>query len=538
MPPAQAPLANRNNNPGDLRFVGQQNATQGQGGFASFPTAADGFAGLLNDVQSKINKNPNENLAEFASTYAPESDGNNSAKYAADLANQLGVAPDATIGSLEPNIGKFAEAVAKNEGYQPAQGNTGQGLEQTAGQAVKAVGGPAAATGLGVGAAALGGVGALLAGPEAIGEEALSGIGDALGSVGKIFTGGFGNSSPLGDSSSPASATASGTGWTTGNDPLASAPQAQTPAQAKPSAMYNTLQDMAGSTVGGQSVLQEGQNRGIDPIQVLEQSGAGSLLQPDENGILDKSSPTNFLNEKIGVDKGVQTQMVQSMHTPVNLDEMQAKAESEINSAMADTGEKQKALKEVGRIFDDYRSEQPVSKDERGNPRVDEQGTPVKSSYILPSRLQKKKELLSVSEKDFAKPAHERATATHVKEAMRKRLSEIAKHEGIKGWDETNRRMEAMVLAKKLINKLPKKAVRHKDKEFVKDLAASIAGGAVGELLGHGLAGGIAGHFIERQLGKKEYKKIGSKKERKESEEKGKKMPSESLAGINQRKER
>jgi len=107
-----ANLPTENNNPGDLRDVGQAGASQGQGGFAAFPDAKQGYAALLNDIQAKINRNPNETLGDFSNTYAPSSDNNNSAQYTANLANQLGVAPDATIGSLEPNIGKFAEAIA------------------------------------------------------------------------------------------------------------------------------------------------------------------------------------------------------------------------------------------------------------------------------------------------------------------------------------------------------------------------------------------------------------------------------------------
>ena len=116
---AQPNIPTRLNNPGDLKEAGQANSTPDSSGFATFPTPQDGYTALLNDVQSKINKNPNDTLEQFAGIYAPPSDGNNTGKYTADLANQLGVAPNAPISSLEPKIGQFADAIAKNEGYNP-----------------------------------------------------------------------------------------------------------------------------------------------------------------------------------------------------------------------------------------------------------------------------------------------------------------------------------------------------------------------------------------------------------------------------------
>lgn len=111
-------LPTTNNNPGDLRNVGQLGASDGAGGFAKFENPQSGFGALLNDLQTKITNHPNWTLADFSNVYAPPSDDNNSAQYAANLANQLGVAPNTPISSLRGNIGHFAEAVAANEGYQ------------------------------------------------------------------------------------------------------------------------------------------------------------------------------------------------------------------------------------------------------------------------------------------------------------------------------------------------------------------------------------------------------------------------------------
>ncbi len=118
-----ANLPTRNNNPGDLRLAGQTGATAGDGGFASFSDSQSGYAALLNDVQAKINRMPDATIADFANVYAPSSDGNNSAQYAANLANKLGVAPNTPIKSLQARIGDVADAIAGNEGYQPGLGS-------------------------------------------------------------------------------------------------------------------------------------------------------------------------------------------------------------------------------------------------------------------------------------------------------------------------------------------------------------------------------------------------------------------------------
>lgn len=110
-------IPTRLNNPGDLRYIGQAGGTPDPSGFASFPDPQTGFAALMNDVQSKINANPDHTIADFANTYAPNSDGNDSAQYAANLANKLGVPPDTKLSALQGNIGAFAQAIGNNEGY-------------------------------------------------------------------------------------------------------------------------------------------------------------------------------------------------------------------------------------------------------------------------------------------------------------------------------------------------------------------------------------------------------------------------------------
>lgn len=110
-----ANLPTRNNNPGDLK-------DPSTGAFQQYSDPKQGYAALLNDLHAKqtgttsTGLGPNSSLADFAKVYAPPSDNNNTAKYAADLANKIGVAPNTPLSQLD--LGKWADAVAGNEGYQ------------------------------------------------------------------------------------------------------------------------------------------------------------------------------------------------------------------------------------------------------------------------------------------------------------------------------------------------------------------------------------------------------------------------------------
>lgn len=114
-----ANLPTRNNNPGDLK---------GSNGFQTYSSPQDGHAALLNDITAKMTGTsstgvgPNSSIVEFAKVYAPASDKNNPAQYAANIANHLGVSPDTPIGTLKDRIGEFADAISGNEGYQASNG--------------------------------------------------------------------------------------------------------------------------------------------------------------------------------------------------------------------------------------------------------------------------------------------------------------------------------------------------------------------------------------------------------------------------------
>lgn len=114
----QPTLADRNNNPGNIRDTKT-------GKFRQFATPEEGFGALMNDLQAKKTGNTStglngeSNLAEFSSKYAPAGDNNDPAQYTSNLANHMGVRPDTKLKDLD--TGAWAEAIAKAEGYSAAK---------------------------------------------------------------------------------------------------------------------------------------------------------------------------------------------------------------------------------------------------------------------------------------------------------------------------------------------------------------------------------------------------------------------------------
>jgi hypothetical protein len=100
-----ATLATRNNNPGNLIYVGQAGATQGAGGFAAFSTPAAGQAALENQITLDATRGtdatgkPTTTVAELITSWAPPSS-NNTAAYIASVQIQTGYDPNAPLSSL------------------------------------------------------------------------------------------------------------------------------------------------------------------------------------------------------------------------------------------------------------------------------------------------------------------------------------------------------------------------------------------------------------------------------------------------------
>lgn len=94
-------VAYRNNNPGNLMYVGQAGAVLApEGFFAKFPTAAAGRAALENQIQ--IYADRGLTISGMTAIYAPKGHGNNDpVAYANAIAGKLGVSPDTPLSSLD-----------------------------------------------------------------------------------------------------------------------------------------------------------------------------------------------------------------------------------------------------------------------------------------------------------------------------------------------------------------------------------------------------------------------------------------------------
>lgn len=103
-------LADKNNNPGNLRFVGQMGATQGEGGFARFETPEAGWQALISQVQ--LDQSRGLTLAQFVNKYAPPNE-NNTNLYVQQMSTWLGVDPNVPLSKIDATT--LAENIAKKE---------------------------------------------------------------------------------------------------------------------------------------------------------------------------------------------------------------------------------------------------------------------------------------------------------------------------------------------------------------------------------------------------------------------------------------
>lgn len=122
-----ATLADRNNNPWNLRSSNAVPYTPWEGWFAKFATPEDWFRAMEADLSAKVNWQSKaaanalwrqvQNLQELISVYAPSSDGNNPQAYAQSVASMLGISPTTPVSQLAWMIPQLAKAMAKHEGY-------------------------------------------------------------------------------------------------------------------------------------------------------------------------------------------------------------------------------------------------------------------------------------------------------------------------------------------------------------------------------------------------------------------------------------
>ncbi|HBQ8836914.1 TPA: hypothetical protein L9S33_000487 [Klebsiella pneumoniae] len=108
-------LADRNNNPGNIRPVGG-------GGFRTFGSALEGWEAMKNQLMryftGKTTGRRLQTIMDIVSTWAPAGDNNDPQLYAKQVAGWMGVSPDAVLNLNNPNtMASLMQSMARKEGY-------------------------------------------------------------------------------------------------------------------------------------------------------------------------------------------------------------------------------------------------------------------------------------------------------------------------------------------------------------------------------------------------------------------------------------
>lgn len=103
-------LAARNNNPGNLRYVGQSGASKGEGGFAKFESVKAGYEALKKQIQ--LDAGRGHTLSSFIEKFAPPTE-NDTVSYIKTLQDALDVTAETPLVEIDKN--KLAKAIAKQE---------------------------------------------------------------------------------------------------------------------------------------------------------------------------------------------------------------------------------------------------------------------------------------------------------------------------------------------------------------------------------------------------------------------------------------
>lgn len=104
-------LAARNNNPGNLKFVGQPGAVLGERGFARFDSPAAGWQALSRQIE--LDKARGHTLGSFITKYAPPAT-NDTAAYIAKVAAATGATADTPLVQLDTNTLAKQIAIAES----------------------------------------------------------------------------------------------------------------------------------------------------------------------------------------------------------------------------------------------------------------------------------------------------------------------------------------------------------------------------------------------------------------------------------------
>jgi len=122
-------LAYRNNNPGNLIFVGQAGAARGEDGFARFESYEAGLDALYRQLDLYAGRG--FTIQQMMDKYAPAGHGgNNPAAYAQSIASTAGVTPDTRLVDIVYPAGRFPALPGELDSGEPPilQAGLGGGL--------------------------------------------------------------------------------------------------------------------------------------------------------------------------------------------------------------------------------------------------------------------------------------------------------------------------------------------------------------------------------------------------------------------------
>ncbi|CTR37141.1 lytic transglycosylase catalytic [Escherichia coli] len=113
--PGGGTLADRNNNPGNIRPVSGK-------GFRFFESALEGWEAMKKQLMryftGKTTGRALQTIQDIVSTWAPAGDNNDPKKYAQDVAKWMGVSPNAILNLTDPQtMGALMQSMARKEGY-------------------------------------------------------------------------------------------------------------------------------------------------------------------------------------------------------------------------------------------------------------------------------------------------------------------------------------------------------------------------------------------------------------------------------------
>ncbi|HAK7991468.1 TPA: lytic transglycosylase catalytic [Salmonella enterica] len=112
---AKRTLADRSNNPGNIRPVGGN-------GFRFFESALQGWEAMKNQLMryftGKTTGRALQTIQDIVSTWAPAGDNNDPKKYAQDVAKWMGVSPNTVLNLANPEtMAALMQSMARKEGY-------------------------------------------------------------------------------------------------------------------------------------------------------------------------------------------------------------------------------------------------------------------------------------------------------------------------------------------------------------------------------------------------------------------------------------